>query len=55
MRITTVIYLIKTESLQFQMKQSVKKMTNIYIYIYIYIYILWYLPLIYMVFTTEGF
>ena len=53
MRITTVIYLIKTESLQFQMKQSIKKMTNIYIYIYIYI--LWYLPLIYMVFTTEGF
>ena len=45
MRITTVIYLIKTESLQFQMKQSVKKMTNIYIYIYIYIYI--------MVFTTD--
>ena len=43
MRITTVIYLIKTESLQFQMKQSVKKMTNIYIYIYIYI----------MVFTTD--
>ena len=39
MRITTVIYLIKTESLQFQMKQSIKKMTNIYIYIYIYIYI----------------
>ena len=45
MRITTVIYLIKTESLQFQMKQSIKKMTNIYIYIYIYIYI--------MVFTTD--
>ena len=45
MRITTIIYLIKTESLQFQMKQSVKKMTNIYIYIYIYIYI--------MVFTTD--
>ena len=43
MRITTVIYLIKTESLQFQMKQSIKKMTNIYIYIYIYI----------MVFTTD--
>ena len=45
MRITTVIYLIKTESLQFQMKQSIKKTTNIYIYIYIYIYI--------MVFTTD--